>query len=178
MKRSCYACLISFVFVGLVSCGGSPINSAHTPVVATKDSAKVLELLPKGKSIGLEKTNVPGDVVVETINGNTFDQAHVKTIPYGRDVVLSGWAVDLSSRQCASGVDVVIAGKPYNASKYGLERSDVARYLKHDAYKKSGFQFTIPAGGLSYGSHEIIMRVLSPDGKRFGEGGKISIRIE
>jgi len=146
--------------------------------VATKDSAKVLELLPKGKSIGLEKTNVPAEVIVETINGNTFDLALVKTIAYGRDVVLSGWAVDLSSRQCASGVDVVIDGKPYNASKYGLERSDVARYQKHDAFKNSGFQFTIPAGGLSYGFHEIIVRVLSTDGKRCGDGRKISVRIE
>ena len=95
----------------------------------------------------------------------------------GASILFSGWAVEEQKGTAAAGVDVVVDGYPYTAT-YGVERLDVAAYLKSPAYKNSGFQISIPSEDIGGGGHTAAIRVLSNSGKTYWEGTPIAFDVK
>ena len=90
---------------------------------------------------------------------------------------VAGWAVDQANKAPAAGVDVVIDGRAYRA-QYGEDRLDVANHFNVPAYQKSGFKFTVPAGAIGKGRHELRVRVILSDRNAYQEGVPVPLEIQ
>jgi Bacterial Ig domain len=91
-------------------------------------------------------------------------------------LIVGGWAAD-SSGVAASGVEVTIDQKPYFTT-YGVERPDVAVYLKDPTYNKFGFQFRTPASQFSNGTHDLTVRIINKDRTGYFETPVYHLRVQ
>ena len=89
---------------------------------------------------------------------------------------INGWAADPDARMPLPAIDIVIDSVPY-AATYGMERPDVASYLKRPDLTKSGFLFVVPASQLSPGAHTISLRIVCPDNKSYFEAPPYQVMI-
>lgn len=154
----------------LVSCTVTP---TPPPVSAPQQQIN----LPAAKSAGLGKAEGEPLFNFERINDTWSVMAQQSVIvPSGRSVTMAGWAVDGPSVALASAVDISIDGTPYNAD-YGIERDDVATYLKIPAYRDCGFRLILPAGVIGKGTHSAAVRIVSRDGKSYWEGAKVAFEV-
>lgn len=85
----------------------------------------------------------------------------------------AGWAVDTPNQTSAAAIEVVIDGKPYQA-QYGIDRPDVASALNNSAYRKSGFELTLPR--IEKGDHTISLRVIAKTGDVYYESPPLQLR--
>jgi hypothetical protein len=158
------------LIVGLVLCTScSRVPPEGTPSELRAAAAALPPALP-GKSIGLPRLAGTPEVALEKI-GETWSPVIHQPVPVaaGAPVVFVGWAVDEGHKATAGGVDVLVDGMPY-AAEYGIERGDVADYLKFAGYKNSGFKLVLPPYEVDRGRHQVALRVLSSDGKGFYDG--------
>src|SRR6185503_19510825 len=137
------------VLLSTVSCGRNPSRYVLRPPPG------VTEHLPSREAGFMYAIDVVGPV--NSPLGKTVSAFVTRALK------VSGWAVDSPSKQAASNVDVVIDGVPY-AATYGLPRVDVASQFKVKSYRKSGYEFSMPAGGLRKGTHTLCIRVVASDG--------------
>ena len=165
--------LFFLLLAGVVLLSSCGINSVPPEAISRSSIT-----LPQGKSIGLQKAEGKplfnleqvGDVIAP------LEKSSV-SVRLGMPVTILGWAVDESGKTTASGVDVVIDGKAY-ASEYGAEREDVGAYYKVPAYKNSGYTLTFPAGSFGKGRHQVCVRVLAQDGKKYWESSPLTFNVQ
>lgn len=82
----------------------------------------------------------------------------------GDTLVLTGWAVDVLAFGPAGGAFVALDGGPIVRADYGEGREDVARLLGRQ-YAASGYRLTIPAAVLTPGEHQLMLGIVSTDGR-------------
>ena len=100
---------------------------------------------------------------IDTINNIFINQKQQPiVIPLKTNVVVSGWAVDVLSKDAAGGVIIDIDGKLY-AAYYGGERQDVAEAYKNPAYRYSSFASSMPSLTIGPGKHTLSLKVLTND---------------
>ena len=58
-------------------------------------------------------------------------------------VTFAGWAADAKNGQLPEAVIIFLDGRFFYAGKTGVDRPDVAKYLKNPALKKAGFKFDL-----------------------------------
>lgn len=138
------------------------VKTIKKPSTPAASNFPAFEQLTKVKpstryAIGMVNKQKPSGNKTIVINGPRF--------------TMTGWAVDTKADQAASGVYVVIDGKPYLA-KYGNNREDVAKAFKNPAFKNCGFILNIPTASISKGVHEVFVRVVSTDKKRLFAANK------
>jgi hypothetical protein len=92
------------------------------------------------------------------------------------DIGVSGWALDVSKKGEAGGVDVVLDNVPHSA-RYGVPRSDVASHFNRPDYTNSGFLLTLARGQVSKGPHTLSVRVIAGDKKSYNEGPVIQFTV-
>jgi len=63
-------------------------------------------------------------------------------------------------------------------AQYGEDRLDVANHFNVPAYQKSGFKFTVPAGAIGKGRHELRVRVILSDRNAYQEGVPVPLEIQ
>lgn len=78
---------------------------------------------------------------------------------------VSGWIVDPTGAP-ASGVVAIIDGSQRidETASYGLDRPDVARFLKNDRAVKVGFSIRLPLAHMKPGKHEVVIGAGDADG--------------
>ncbi|MHB9141725.1 MAG: hypothetical protein ACYC25_07620 [Paludibacter sp.] len=80
--------------------------------------------------------------------------------------IVNGWAIDNKMKNLAGGVIIDIDGKLYDTF-YGIDRNDVASYLKNGRLRYSGFERAIPISTLEPGRHALCLRILTNDRKAY-----------
>ena len=107
---------------------------------------------------------------IDQVNGKPGgDAAPVYTVNYGkgRNVMLSGWAVDEKSGTPAAGVYINIDGTRDIPAFYGQARPDVGEYFKNTNYTNSGFRAYLPSTLLGKGKHALALKIIAADGKSY-----------
>jgi len=133
-----------------------------------------------GMSQKLKRSDSKTSIYLDYINNSSLPDTAAKVpihVPGGKELRLSGWAIDQPNNVVAGGVDVVIDQVAYSAV-YGSERSDVAASLKNPACKNSGYNLVLPAGMLAKGPHVLTIRAISHDKKSYYEGPTAKITID
>ncbi|MDV3000257.1 MAG: hypothetical protein N5P05_001863 [Chroococcopsis gigantea SAG 12.99] len=114
----------------------SPLPTGATPAAPEGlDPAKIsFESAPKGAAIGF----------IDTING--VPAKNIDTVGKNTPIKLSGWATLPDSNTPAELVIITTPDKKIIATTpVNIDRPDVAKALKKDEFKKSGWTVTIPA---------------------------------
>jgi hypothetical protein len=101
----------------------------------------------------------------------------LQTVAVGVPLHVSGWAVEPDLRHLAGRVTVVLDQKTYPAN-YGLERPDVADFLKNRHLRTCGFSVVIPPDSIGKGAHEVAVRVVSSNGRTYSVGKRIKFKAE
>ncbi|MCX6631403.1 MAG: hypothetical protein NTW28_27640 [Candidatus Solibacter sp.] len=167
MKITLCLCFVSLVF--LAGCG----TPSTGPVSQGQNTIQADGITPK-----LSPSTTPTLSNLEKINSIVEPSIHQPVvISAAEELTASGWAVDQSAQSEASGVEIVIDGKAYRA-KTGIERMDVANYLKVPAYSRAGFSFSAPADAFGRGKHQLSLRVIAKDGKSYFETPAVAINVE
>ncbi len=83
------------------------------------------------------------------------------TIPQNSMLRVSGWAADPELGAPVAEVVIVIDGRTTVFARTALPRPDVAGAFSRSDFLASGFEFTMPAGQLTPGTHEV--RVIAAD---------------
>ncbi|PWU11279.1 MAG: hypothetical protein C5B51_02980 [Terriglobia bacterium] len=156
----------------LVSCSVTPPEVKERKVAASKGTY----VSAHGKSATLKQIPDSPLYALEIL-GNIDSPLIKQPVPVAgaASVYFTGWAVEQAKREVAAGVDVTIDGHPYTAT-YGVDRPDVAVYLKIPACRKSGFNIRIPVAEIGEGLHIVTIRVLSTNGAEYQEG--VPIRFD
>jgi len=104
---------------------------------------------------------------LETINGEsilgnstdfTVDSGQYETI------TITGWAVDKQANDVASAVFIIVDDEIHIPVIYGIDRPDVANYLKNSNFRFSGFMATFSSSKLNMGKHSISLEIVSKSG--------------
>ncbi|MCX6267453.1 MAG: hypothetical protein NTW16_08870 [Bacteroidetes bacterium] len=114
------------------------------------------EDLLKGATASDETTAYSVDFINETGVG----KARQPIVAAEPTIRLSGWAVDRPGNNVAKAVSLEIDGKSFKAF-YGFDRKDVARYLKSEIYRNSGWKAEIPASSIGKGEHKLLLKILA-----------------
>jgi hypothetical protein len=90
---------------------------------------------------------------------------------------MSGFAFDTVAKAPSKGVDLEVDGRLYG-STYGSSRPDVAAANKNPALTMTGYKATFAPGALSAGPHEVVVRVLTADGKAYYKSPTIKFTVQ
>jgi hypothetical protein len=107
---------------------------------------------------------------IDTINGKmTSHQPSPVVIDTSQEetITITGWAVDTQANGVASAVFITIDGRIDIPALYGLDRPDVANYLKNQNFRFSGYLATFSSSILSDGEHTVSLKIVSRDGLHF-----------
>lgn len=154
-------------------------NQNHTSQNNSQPASNSLSANQKGAFSNITtKLDTPAFGGVDTINGMVAPKSGT-TIPItGDKIEIAGNYVDDIKKDVASGVVVMIDGKPFEAT-YGGERPDIAKSLNNPKYLKSQFYFSIPTSEIGKGLHEVKIRVIANDKSGYYESpwvGKIDVK--
>jgi hypothetical protein len=69
-------------------------------------------------------------------------------------VWISGWTADYQTNTVSS-VHVLVDGVFVGDATLGISRPDVAAYFHNPAWANTGYQFVLPASGLTEGPHQV-----------------------
>jgi hypothetical protein len=104
---------------------------------------------------------------LEAINGeSTSGQSADFTIDSGQyeTITITGWAVDKRANDVASAVFIIVDDEIHIPVIYGLDRPDVASYLKNSNFRFSGFMATFSSSKLGVGKHSVSLEIVSKSG--------------
>jgi hypothetical protein len=156
-----------------ISCGSKESSGTAT----TSAPPATPPPLAAGISQGLTKNSAPPAYNFDSLGSINYPAVQKSNeISSATETLASGWALDVSQKGVAGGVDVVIDQVPYSA-KYGSVRKDVADHFKCPDCTNSGFQLTLARGQLTKGPHTINVRVISPDKKSYNEGPVVQFTV-
>lgn len=167
----CTTLPVAFLAVMTLSCGSPKPETTST--VITDPS------LQPGLSANLVKKPDKPSVNIDNIDGapNWIYGRGPVHISQSQNIGIHGWAVDQASAALPGGVDIVIDGKPWQAS-LGAKRTDVANALNNPAVTNSGFDFHMLAGAIPRGEHTVTVRVISQDKSSYYETGPFTLIID
>jgi hypothetical protein len=136
------------------------------------------EINRSGISAGLPPTSTPFAYSLDEVVGVPIplNLKNPLTISHSSLITGSGYAIDQESKNLAGGVDVVIDGLPF-ASRYQMDRLDVANYFKNPVYGQAGFAFSLPASLFGRGTHRLALRVIASDKKSYLESPSVPLEI-
>jgi phosphoglycerol transferase len=101
---------------------------------------------------------------------------HPTRVERREDLIVSGWAATPGTPRTGRKVEVAVDTSAYSAV-YGIERPDVAAYLKTPEVAPSGFRASIPAERLGSGEHVLQVRLVSPDRDCYFESSVVRIYV-
>lgn len=96
--------------------------------------------------------------VLERINDVPLSPKAPLTAKSGQAIVLTGWAFDSIANRPASGVEIEVRGKRFQA-EYGITRPDVAKVFQNNSLEKSGYKVTIPKGSFGPGEYQVQLHI-------------------
>jgi hypothetical protein len=117
---------------------------------------------------------------LEAINGeSTSGQRANFTIDSGQHetITITGWAVDKQANDVASGVFIVIDDEIHIPVIYGLDRPDVADYLKNSNLRFCGFMATFSSLKLGVGKHSVSLEIVSKSGYYYYQNHVLSLIV-
>ena len=158
------------------SCGKKEPESSGTAPAASPAPAPPAPLAP-----GISQ-NLARNTGAPFYNFDSFGSVQFPTTKTGVQISsaaanpILGWALDVSKKGPAGGVDVVIDGTPYSA-QYGIERSDVATHFNRPDYARCGFQLVLSPKQIGTGQHAVAIRVISSDQKSYNEGPVVQFTV-
>jgi hypothetical protein len=76
-------------------------------------------------------------------------------------ITVTGWAVDKRGNDVASAVFIIVDDEIHIPVIYGLDRPDVANYLKNSNFRNSGFMSTFSSSKLGVGKHSVSLEIVS-----------------
>lgn len=117
---------------------------------------------------------------LETINGESIlgQNANI-TIDSGQHetITITGWAVDKQANDAASAVFIIIDEVTRIPVIYGLDRPNVADYLKNPNFRFSGFMATFSSLKLGVGEHNLSLEIVGKNGYYFYENHVLSLTV-
>ena len=117
---------------------------------------------------------------IALINGAKIKDAKQPISIKGNTIKVQGWAVDRLAEKPAGGVYITVGNRIYKAKYGAIDRPDIAKAHNNKQYQKSGYIAQIPVKGIKKGVHELGIRILSYDKKKFytvGAKRRVKIRI-
>jgi hypothetical protein len=96
------------------------------------------------------------------------------TIPGGEAFAVQGWALDVRRARPAAAIDLVLDGRVFRTS-VRVPRGDVASAQGNPRYLRCGFNTELPASAMVPGPHELEVRVLVDEGRRYYAGARFRI---
>ena len=117
---------------------------------------------------------------LETINGESIPgQNASSTIDSGQHetITITGWAVDKQASNVASAVFIIIDEVIRIPVIYGLDRPDVADYLKNPNFRFSGFMATFSSSKLGAAEHSVSLEIVGKSGYYFCENHVLSLTV-
>ena len=128
-------------------------------------------------SVGLAKRPEMAAFSLDLINDAADPLNKPARIKSGVPTTFSGFGFDPIAKTPGKAIDIVIDGVPYGTT-YGSARPDVAAYNKAPAVQPSGFRITLPAGTVTPGPHQVVVRVVTADGKSYFDSLILSFHAE
>ena len=183
--RNPTALLISSAMLVLHGCdrpagAPPPAEQQPGPAVASEPASAPAAGAGAGTALSQNLRPRPGytNHYVDMI-GPVFDPLKKQPVrvPGTGPIKVSGFAVDAPAKAPAGGVDIVIDGVPYRAT-YGSPRPDVAASFKRPAMGAAGYEYTIPAGALKPGPHQLQVRIIAADVKTYYTGDTVPFTVE
>ena len=102
---------------------------------------------------------------VDTVDSSVVQHGVISIARSGKFfVVVTGWGVDARAGKVARDVYLVLDDQFAFPTAYGISRPDVAMSLGNQAYDDSGWLTTITINGLTTGTHEVSLWIISSDG--------------
>lgn len=164
--------IVVLALTSLISCGKKDEASSPTPAASPAPPP-----LQPGISQTLIRNTGEPFYVFDSLGPINYPAVQKSIQVSGdSDIGISGWALDVSKKGPAGGVDVVLDQTPYSA-RYGMDRTDVASHFNRPDYTKSGFQLTLARGRLTKGPHSVSVRVISSDKKSYNEGPVVQFTV-
>jgi hypothetical protein len=166
---------IGTVFVAAALVFGREPAAAPAPAIPTGPAAPLVTYaVSKAKTLvsGITANGVLDQVVLTPASGGSFDYGK-KSIRAraGTTILLQGWAVDPSARRAGKGALAFLDGRAVASGPYGTGRTDVARSLNVPEYLFCGYRVDVPTFGMSPGTHELRLAMVSPDAKHYESFG-------
>jgi acetyltransferase-like isoleucine patch superfamily enzyme len=84
-----------------------------------------------------------------------------------KTIEITGWAIDQNASKRASGISINVDGQKDIPASYGLDRLDVAEYLKSNDYRFCGFSAFFDTSTLGKGNHSLSLKIVADDQKRY-----------
>jgi hypothetical protein len=114
---------------------------------------------------------------IELLNDTGAGAFSEVTVPDTRGYVrVQGWAI--LSGGPAGGIILELDGKPYPA-EYGKPRADVGALFHLPGAPACGFEWSVPVWNLGKTSHELRVKILTPDRTAYHDGGRrLRFRME
>lgn len=153
--------LVTGALLCLAACDQPKPRPAQPPAAAPVAAAPA-PAAPAAASTGLAKRAEMAGFSLDTINDAKDPVNTPAKISAAGPVSFSGFGFDPVAKTPGAAVDLVIDGVAYPTT-YGHQRGDVAAYFKTPALDKTGFTVTLPAGAITAGPHQAIVRVVSAD---------------
>jgi hypothetical protein len=117
---------------------------------------------------------------LETINGESISGQNASfTIDSGQHetITITGWAVDKQANDVASAVFIVIDDEIRIPVIYGLDRPNVADYLKNPNFRCSGFMATFSSSKLGASEHSVSLEIVGKSDYYYNESNVLSLTV-
>jgi hypothetical protein len=117
---------------------------------------------------------------LKTINGEAISEQNASfTIDSGRHetITITGWVADKQTSDVASAVFIVIDEVIHIPVIYGLDRPDVANYLKSPNFRFSGFMATFSSSKLGAVEHSVSLEIVNKNGYYYYENHVLSLTV-
>ena len=118
------------------------------------------------------KSEVAG--VIVSINGERDDSGRW-LLRRDADILIRGWALDVSSGNPATAVWICVDGKPYIRAAYGLNRPELRGFRNRIRVGRTGFAAVFSPNQIGTGRHEISLKVISSNGQRCMDSGLAAV---
>jgi len=130
----------------------SLVTGTHSVTVAAVNSHGVRTTLgPENITVIAGSKEVPPignlETAIDSVNGTSTISQSSGTL------FVSGWAADYQDNGPANAVQILIDGTVAGLATLGESRPDVAAYFNNPAWANTGYQFSLPATGLTMGTH-------------------------
>jgi hypothetical protein len=113
------------------------------------------------------------DEAVAVDGSGDVGESHAELeVARGDRIFVRGWAIDAVQAQPARAVFVCVDDRHVTAAVCGADRPDVADALAAPQLAPCGFSAILATGMLEPGSHELTLRVIGDDGRRYHDTGE------
>ncbi len=122
----------------------------HTVTATGTNSSGQTATLGAAKTITVVASS-PVGLIGQAMDATTL----LKTVNHLNNLLVTGWAADPVQGAPISNVQILIDGVPVGSATLGISRPDVVASTGNAAYLLSGWTFTMPASGITFGTHTV-----------------------